>query len=73
MGLDKNTRKCNNVEKHDICSTRLLLENMRQECGCLPLSLRLTREVNLQIRSNDKLKVLQSSSLNMIGFFMHDE
>ena len=45
MGLHRDTRKCQNIETFDNCNTRLLLENLRKECGCLPLSLRLSRKV----------------------------
>ena len=45
MGLDKDTRHCQNIETYDDCKTRIYIEHMRKECGCLPLSLRLSREV----------------------------
>ena len=44
MGLDKDTRKCQ-IETYDDCKTRLYIEHLRKECGCLPLSLRLSGEV----------------------------
>ena len=49
MGLDKETRKCQNIETYDDCKTRLYIEHLRQECGCLPLSLRLSGKVNYDI------------------------
>ena len=45
MGLDKGTRKCQNIETYDDCKTRLHVEHLRKECGCLPLSLRLSDKV----------------------------
>ena len=45
MGLDKGTRKCQNIETYDDCKTQLHEEHLRQECGCLPLSLRLSDKV----------------------------
>ena len=45
MGLDKNTRKCQNIETYDDCKTRFYIEHLKQKCGCLPLSLRLTGKV----------------------------
>ena len=45
MGLDKNTRKCQNIETYDDCKTRLHIEYLKQECKCLPLSLRLSKKV----------------------------
>ena len=45
LGLDKDIRKCQNIETYDDCKTRLHVEHLRQECGCLPLSLRLYEKV----------------------------
>ena len=45
MGLDKETRKCQNIETYDNCKTRLYIEKLKQECGCLPLSLRFSEKV----------------------------
>ena len=46
MGLHRDTRKCQNIEEYDQCRTRLYLENLRQKCGCIPLSIKLSEEVN---------------------------
>ena len=48
MGLDSETRKCQNVERYDDCKTRLYVEHLREECGCLPLTLRLSGKVKLK-------------------------
>ena len=45
MGLNIDTRKCQNIETYDRCSTRLLLETLKQECGCLPIAIKLAEEV----------------------------
>ena len=45
MGLDEDARSCQNIETYDDCNTRLHLKNLRQECGCVPLSLKLSEEV----------------------------
>ena len=45
MGLDTDTIKCQNFESYNDCKTSLYLRNMRKECGCLPLSLRLSEKV----------------------------
>ena len=45
MGLHQDTRECQNIETYDNCKTRLYIEQLRQECGCLPLSLRLSEKV----------------------------
>ena len=44
-GLDQSLRKCQNTEAYGDCITRKHLENMRTECGCLPLSIRLSEKV----------------------------
>ena len=49
LGLDENIRNCQNVDTYDDCNTRVHLESLRQECGCLPLSLRLSEKVQWQI------------------------
>ena len=49
MGLDKDTRKCQNIETYDDCKTRLYIEHLKQECGCLPLHLRLSGKVKYNI------------------------
>ena len=45
MRLDGDTIQCQNVETYDDCKTRLHVRQLRQECGCLPLSLRLSGKV----------------------------
>ena len=49
MGLERETRKCQNIETFDDCKTRLYVEQLRQKCGCLPLSLRLSDKVKYKI------------------------
>ena len=46
MGLDRDKRNCQQFETYDDCKTRDYIKYMRQECGCLPLSLRLSEKVN---------------------------
>ena len=38
MGLERNTRNCQNLETYNDCITRHYIKMMMQECGCLPLS-----------------------------------
>ena len=52
MGLDREARKCQNIESIDDCKTRLYVENFKQQCGCLPLSLKLSEKVKLKIFIN---------------------
>ena len=49
MGLNQEARKCQNIETFDECKTRIYVENMKQECGCLPFSLKLSRWVKNNI------------------------
>ena len=44
MGLDRDSQNCQNIETVDGCKTRLHIENFRQQCGCLPLSLKLSEK-----------------------------
>ena len=48
MGLDRETKNCQDVEAYDECKTKSYVENLRQECGCLPLALRLSEKVNFK-------------------------
>ena len=45
MTLDKDFRKCQNIETQNDCKTRLYIEHIRQICGCIPLSLNLFAKV----------------------------
>ena len=36
-------------ETYDDCKTRLYIEHLKQECGCLPLSLRLSEKVKYDV------------------------
>lgn len=40
MGLDEDVRGCQNEKNFDDCTTNNYIEDMRQQCGCLPLSIR---------------------------------
>ena len=45
LELDDTIRECQNVETFNDCETRLFIEKMLQECGCLPLSHILSEQV----------------------------
>ena len=49
MGLDKDFRKCQNIETYNSCKTRLYIEQLRQKCGCLPFSLKMSAKVSFII------------------------
>ena len=67
MGLDRETKNCQDVEAYDDCKTKSYVENLRQECGCLPLALRLSEKVKF----NEWMK--QNFQMNISGYFMHDK
>ena len=46
LSMDENVRKCQDDETFDECVTKKYVENLKDECKCLPLNLRLTKEVN---------------------------
>ena len=46
LGLDQDVRGCQNEERYDECTTHLYIENMKGKCGCLPLSIALSNQVN---------------------------
>ena len=50
LGLDKDARKCQNEEPYLNCTTRQYHETMLADCGCLPLGIRASAKVSIQIR-----------------------
>ena len=49
LGLDQNTKKCQNVEPYDECTTRQLSNQIKGKCGCIPLSIGVPDKVKLNI------------------------
>ena len=45
LGLDQDSRKCQNEEPYLNCTTRQYHETMLAECGCLPFNIRLSDKV----------------------------
>ena len=45
LAMDQSVRGCQNEEHYDECTTRQYIENMREKCGCLPLSIALSDKV----------------------------
>ena len=41
LGLDQDVRGCQNEEPFDNCTTRLYIDTLMEQCGCLPFSIRL--------------------------------
>ena len=56
LGLNEKTRNCQNIETYNDCKTRLYVENLRKECGCLPLTLESSQKVPMNIYKNKKNK-----------------
>ena len=46
VGLDQDVTKCQNEEPFFNCTTRNYIENIRAKCGCLPLTVQVSIEVN---------------------------
>ena len=67
LGLDQDVRNCQNVETYDDCTTRLLLDQMRDDCGCLPLS--LIGNDKVIIKRNTKLVVNKNKPREHGTFF----
>ena len=47
LGLDQDIRGCQNEEPFYNCTTRHYTKTLRDQCGCLPFSIRLTEKVIL--------------------------
>ena len=46
LGLDENvSRGCQNVEPLNNCTTRLYMDTLLRDCGCLPFNIRLSDKV----------------------------
>ena len=45
LGLNVDSRKCQNIETNNDCKTKVYIPNMTQVCGCLPLSHIMSEEV----------------------------
>ena len=45
IGLDREIKHCQDVVAYDECKAKSYVEILRQECGCLPLALRLSEKV----------------------------
>ena len=47
LGLDEEERKCQNQQTLQNCTTKLYLDAMLGECGCLPLNMKLSSQMVL--------------------------
>ena len=46
LGMDENVRGCQNVEPLKNCTTRLYMNTLLRDCGCLPFNIRLVNKVS---------------------------
>ena len=58
-GMSQDIRGCQNKESVDKCTTRSYEEELRKNCGCLPLAIRILEQVKsvLSIADNDNSKI----------------
>ena len=49
LGLDKNTKKCQNAMSFDNCTTNYYLDTIRKKCQCLPFTINSLKEVDKKI------------------------
>ena len=47
LGLDEEDRKCQNEDTLQDCTTKLYLDTIMGECGCVPLNIKLSHQVQL--------------------------
>ena len=52
LGMDMDTRKCQNDEPIENCTTRQYMETVSHLCGCLPLSITTNNNVNHNSNTN---------------------
>ena len=45
LGLDEDTKGCQNEETLHNCTTRLYIDSILKECGCLPLNIASVKKV----------------------------
>ena len=47
MGLDQDVRGCQNKEPYDDCTTKIYMDTIIGECGCLPFNIRVSNQARL--------------------------
>ena len=47
MGLDQGVRGCQNKEPYDDCTTKIYMDTIIGECGCLPFNIRVSNQARL--------------------------
>ena len=64
LGMDQSVRGCQNEEHYDECTTRQYIKNMREKCGCLPLSIALSDQVESNLLLEHVLIIFQCRTLS---------
>ena len=45
LGLSPGIKGCQNEEKYEDCTSKLFMDDAITKCGCLPLGIRLSKQV----------------------------
>ena len=48
LGLDESVKHCQNKEELDVCKNRHMKKTLLQQCGCVPLGIRISKKVSLE-------------------------
>ena len=66
LGLDDDIKNCQTTESFEDCTTRQYLDTLLEQCGCLPLYIRLTNDVSKNYFSSK-----EGQKANMILIFQY--
>ena len=60
LGLDQDLRKCQNEEPFYNCTTRKHMVTIMEECGCLPIHMKLSNKVAVLMKiMNNIVKLIK--------------
>ena len=54
LGLDQDVRECQDKEALFNCTTRFYMDEILQKCGCLPLNIKLSKQVHSYTLTDEK-------------------
>ena len=54
LGLDQDIRECQDKEALFNCTTRFYLDEILHKCGCLPLNIKLSKQVHSYTLTDEK-------------------
>ena len=46
LGLDESVKDCQNKEEFDECNNKHFKKTLLEQCGCLPLGIRISKKVS---------------------------